>query len=220
VKTVHQSLYYLGMLEALGFEPSGTSVSIVPTEEQQRAAGRHLAEWGIAGRRPLVGMAPGAAYGPAKRWFPERFAAVADRLAERFACPVLLFGSAGDRASTEAVQSAAKTALVDIAGRTSLGDAIALIACCDLFITNDSGLMHVAGALGVPTVAVFGSTDPKTTYPLGERTVLVRRPVDCSPCLRQECPTDFRCMDLVTVDEVLEHSTRLLEEAGHRRGNA
>jgi len=220
VKTVHQSLYYLGMLEALGFEPSGTSVSIVPTEEQQRAAGRHLAEWGIAGRRPLVGMAPGAAYGPAKRWFPERFAAVADRLAERFACPVLLFGSAGDRASTEAVQAAAKTALVDIAGRTSLGDAIALIACCDLFITNDSGLMHVAGALGVPTVAVFGSTDPKTTYPLGERTVLVRRPVDCSPCLRQECPTDFRCMDLVTVDEVLEHSTRLLEEAGHRRGNA
>jgi len=220
MKTVHQSLYYLGMLEALGFEPSGTSVSIVPTEEQQRAAGRHLAEWGIAGRRPLVGMAPGAAYGPAKRWFPERFAAVADRLAERFACPVLLFGSAGDRASTEAVQAAAKTALVDIAGRTSLGDAIALIACCDLFITNDSGLMHVAGALGVPTVAVFGSTDPKTTYPLGERTVLVRRPVDCSPCLRQECPTDFRCMDLVTVDEVLEHSTRLLEEAGHRRGNA
>ena len=220
MKTVHQSLYYLGMLEALGFEPSGTSVSIVPTEEQQRAAGRHLAERGIAGRRPLVGMAPGAAYGPAKRWFPERFAAVADRLAERFACPVLLFGGDGDRASTEAVQAEAKTALVDIAGRTSLGDAIALIACCDLFITNDSGLMHVAGALGVPTVAIFGSTNPRTTYPLGERTVLVRRPVDCSPCLRQECPTDFRCMDLVTVDEVLEHSTRLLEEAGHRRGNA
>jgi heptosyltransferase-2 len=217
---VHQSLYYVEMLEALGFTPSRAPLALTPTEAQRIAAEQHLARFGIAGRRPLVGMAPGAAYGPAKRWFPERFAAVADRLAERFACPVLLFGSAGDRASTEAVQSAAKTALVDIAGRTSLGDAIALIACCDLFITNDSGLMHVAGALGVPTVAVFGSTDPKTTYPLGERTVLVRRPVDCSPCLRQECPTDFRCMDLVTVDEVLEHSTRLLEEAGHRRGNA
>jgi heptosyltransferase-2 len=220
IKSVHQSLYYVEMLEALGFTPSRAPLALTPTEAQRIAAEQHLARFGIAGRRPLVGMAPGAAYGPAKRWFPERFAAVADRLAERFACPVLLFGSAGDRASTEAVQSAAKTALVDIAGRTSLGDAIALIACCDLFITNDSGLMHVAGALGVPTVAVFGSTDPKTTYPLGERTVLVRRPVDCSPCLRQECPTDFRCMDLVTVDEVLEHSTRLLEEAGHRRGNA
>jgi len=220
MKTVHQSLYYLGMLETLGFRPSSTAVSLVPSEAQRQAAQRHLAELGIAGRRPLVGMAPGAAYGPAKRWFPERFAAVADRLAGRYACPVLLFGSAGDRLSTEAVQSAAKTALVDVAGRTSLGDAIALIACCDLFITNDSGLMHVAGALGVPTVAVFGSTNPETTYPLGGKTVLVRRPVDCSPCLKPECPTDFRCMDLVTVEEVLEHSTRLLEEAGHRSGGS
>jgi heptosyltransferase-2 len=161
-------------------------------------------------------MAPGAAYGPAKRWFPERFAAVADRLAERFACPVLLFGSDGDRPSTEAVQAAAKTPLVDIVGRTNLSDAIALIACCDLFVTNDSGLMHVAGALGVPTVAIFGSTNPQTTYPLGERTVLVRRPVDCSPCLRKECPADFRCMDLVTVDEVYDESVRLLAAAGYR----
>ena len=218
MKTVHQSLYYLGMLESLGFASAGTAVSLAPSETQRQAAQKHLAGLGIAGRRPLVGMAPGAAYGPAKRWFPQRFAAVADRLAERFACPVLLFGSAGDRASTEAVQSAAGTALADVAGRTNLSDAIALIACCDLFVTNDSGLMHVAGALGVPTVAIFGSTNPKTTYPLGERTVLVRRPVDCSPCLKQECPADFRCMDLVTVDEVLEHSTRLLEEAGYHGG--
>ena len=220
IKTVHQSLYYVEMLEALGFASAGTDVALVPSEAQKKAAQEHLAALGIAGRRPLVGMAPGAAYGPAKRWFPERFAAVADRLAERYACPVILFGSAGDRPSTEAVQSAARTALADVAGRTNLGDAIALIASCDLFVTNDSGLMHVAGALGVPTVAIFGSTNPKTTYPLGERTVLVRRPVDCSPCLKQECPTDFRCMDLVSVDEVLEHATRLLEEAGHRRGNA
>ena len=160
-------------------------------------------------------MAPGAAYGPAKRWFPERFAAVADRLAGRFSCPVVLFGSAGDRASTEAVQSAAKSTLIDIAGKTNLGDAIALIARCDLFVTNDSGLMHVAGALGVPTVAIFGSTNPQTTYPLGERTLIIRRPVDCSPCLKKECPTDFRCMDLVTVDEVYDESIRLLAEAGY-----
>lgn len=219
MKTVHQSLYYLGMLEALGFEAAGTAVPLAPTEAQRQAAQEHLARLGIAGRRPVVGMAPGAAYGPAKRWFAGRFAALADRLAGRYDCPVLLFGSTGDRASTEAVQSAATTALVDIAGTTNLSDAIALIACCDLFVTNDSGLMHVAGALGVPTVAIFGSTNPKTTYPLGERTVLIRRPVDCSPCLKQECPTDFRCMDLVTVDEVLEHSTRLLEEAGYRRGD-
>jgi heptosyltransferase-2 len=160
-------------------------------------------------------MAPGAAYGPAKRWFPERFAAVADRLAGRYACPVLLFGGSGDKASTKAVQSAAANAFIDISGRTNLREAIALIARCDLFITNDSGLMHVAGALGVPTVAIFGSTNPETTFPMGERTVIVRRAVDCSPCLKKECPTDFRCMDLVSVDEVFDQSIRLLSEAGY-----
>ncbi len=109
IKTVHQSLYYLEMLKALGFRSSGTAVQLQPTEQQKLSAERLLGQFGIAGRRPIVGMAPGAAYGPAKRWFPERFAAVADRLAGRFTCPVVLFGSSGDRASTEAVQSASKS---------------------------------------------------------------------------------------------------------------
>jgi len=215
IKTVHHSLYYLEMLKSLGFRYSDTAVQLTPTEKQKLSAEKLLGQFGIAGRHPIVGMAPGAAYGPAKRWFPERFASVADRLAGRFSCPVVLFGSAGDRASTEAVQSKAKTPLIDIAGKTNLGDAIALIAQCDLFVTNDSGLMHVAGALGVPTVSIFGSTNPQTTYPLGERTLIIRRPVDCSPCLKKECPTDFKCMDLVTVDEVYDDSIRLLAEAGY-----
>jgi heptosyltransferase-2 len=216
IKTVHQSLYYLEMLKALGFKFSDRTLRIVPTEQDREAAEKRLNENGIAGRRPIIGMAPGAAYGPAKRWFPERFATVADRLSGKYSCPVLLFGSAGDRTSTEAVQAAAQTAFIDIAGRTNLNEAIALIARCDLFVTNDSGLMHVAGALGVPTVAIFGSTNPVTTSPMGERTVLVRRPVDCSPCLKQECPTDFKCMDLVTVDEVFDESIRLLGRAGYQ----
>jgi heptosyltransferase-2 len=215
IKTVHQSLYYLEMLKALGFKCSDQTLRIVPAEQDREAAQRRLTEYGIAGRRPIIGMAPGAAYGPAKRWFPERFAAVADRLSGKYSCPVLLFGSAGDRTSTEAVQAAAQIALIDIAGRTNLNEAIALIARCDLFVTNDSGLMHVAGALGVPTVAIFGSTNPVTTSPMGERTVIVRRPVDCSPCLKQECPTDFKCMDLVSVDEIFEESIRLLDQAGY-----
>lgn len=215
IKTVHQSLYYLEMLRTLGFTSSGNKIRLALTEPQRHSAERHLHRLGIAGRRPVVGMAPGAAYGPAKRWFPKRFAAVADRLTERYACPVVLFGSDGDRMSTQAVQSAAKNVLIDIAGRTNLSNAIALIACCDLFVTNDSGLMHVAGALGVPTVAIFGSTNPQTTFPMGERTVIIRRPVDCSPCLKQECPTDFKCMDLVTVDEVYDESIRLLAGEGY-----
>ena len=215
IMTVHQSLYYLEMLKALGFRAPGSPLKLAATEKQRLSAEKLLGQFGIAGRRPVVGMAPGAAYGPAKRWFPERFAAVADRLVTKTSCPVLLFGSDGDRTSTEAVQAAGKTPFIDIAGRTNLEEAIALIARCDLFITNDSGLMHVAGALGVPTVAIFGSTNPQTTYPLGERTVILRRPVDCSPCLKKECPTDFKCMDLVTVDEVYDDSIRLLTEAGY-----
>jgi len=215
IKTVHQSLYYLEMLKALGFRSSDRTARIVPAEQDREAVQRRLSEYGISGRRPIIGLAPGAAYGPAKRWFPERFAAVADRLAGRYDCPVLLFGGSGDRGSTEAVQSAAANTFIDISGRTNLREAIALIARCDLFITNDSGLMHVAGALGVPTVAIFGSTNPETTFPMGERTVIVRRAVDCSPCLKKECPTDFRCMELVSVDEVFESSIRLLSEAGY-----
>jgi heptosyltransferase-2 len=216
IKKVHQSLYYLEMLKALGFKFSDQTLRIVPTEQDRQAAEMHLSEYGIAGQRPVIGMAPGAAYGPAKRWYPERFAAVADRLNRKYSCPLLLFGSAGDRASTEAVQAAAQVSFIDIAGRTSLNEAIAMIARCDLFVTNDSGLMHVAGALGVPTVAIFGSTNPVTTSPMGERTVIVRRTVDCSPCLKQKCPTDFACMDLVSIDEVFDESIRLLAEAGYQ----
>ena len=188
IKTVHQSLYYLEMLKALGFRSSGTAVQLTPTEKQKLSAERLLGQFGIAGRHPIVGMAPGAAYGPAKRWFPERFASVADRLAGRYSCPVVLFGSAGDRASNEAVQSAAKSTLIDIAGKTNLGDAIALIARCDLFVTNDSGLMHVAGALGVPTVAVFGSTNPQTPTPWGRGRSSSAGPWIAAPASRRSVP--------------------------------
>ncbi len=215
IRKVHQSLYYLEMLKALGFRSPGRTARIALAEEDRLSAERRLREYGIAHRKPVIGMAPGAAYGPAKRWIPARFAAVADRLIGRFSCPVMLFGGAGDRMITEAVQSAAQSPFVDIAGRTNLREAIALIARCDLFITNDSGLMHVAGALDVPTVAIFGSTNPLTTSPPGERTVIVRKAVDCSPCLKKECPTDFRCMELVTVEEIFDVSLRLLSEAGY-----
>ena len=85
-----------------------------------------------------------------------------------------------------------------------------MIAKCRLFISNDSGLMHVAGALGVPLVAVFGSTNPATTSPPGMKSVIVRKPVDCSPCLKKVCPTDFACMNLIGVDDVIEAAERLL----------
>jgi len=174
----------------------------VPPAEYRDLADRALRARGVDPATPLAGIAPGAAYGPAKRWFPDRFATVADRLAEEFGCAVLVFGSAGDRESAGAVQASARTALVDLAGTTSLREALALISRCRVFVSNDSGLMHVAAALGVPTAAIFGSTNPLTTGPRGPRFSIIRRPVDCSPCLRETCPEDFRCMDAITAEDV------------------
>ncbi|MBW2649289.1 MAG: glycosyltransferase family 9 protein [Deltaproteobacteria bacterium] len=123
----------------------------------------------------------------------------------------ILLGSMGDRGRTGLVQQHSKNDLIDIAGKTSLKEAIALIARCDLFISNDSGLMHLAGALGVPLVAIFGSTNPTTTSPVGEKSVVIYKDVSCSPCLKKECPTDFRCMDLIGVDDIYDAARDILD---------
>jgi heptosyltransferase-2 len=100
--------------------------------------------------------------------------------------------------------------MMNLAGRTSLEDSVYLISQCRLFLSNDSGLMHVAGGLNIPTVAIFGSTNPVTTSPAGERTTLVRKETPCSPCLKKTCPTDFRCMTAVTVEDVVEAALTLI----------
>ena len=211
---MHQSYYYVEMLRALGFRFSGTAVQLTPTEQQKLSAEKLLGQFGIAGRHPIVGMAPGAAYGPAKRWLPERFASVADRLAVRFSCPVVLFGSAGDRASNEAVQSAAKSTLIDIAGKTNLGDAIALIARCDLFVTNDSGSYARGGGLGVPTVAIFGSTNPDDLPP-GERTSSSADPWTVVPASRRTAPPISNAWISSRSTRCYDDSIRLLAMAGY-----
>jgi heptosyltransferase-2 len=210
IRKVHQVNYYREMVKALGCLDAGDAVRLVPGDDYRPLADSILAGYGIGGQHPLIGIAPGATYGPAKKWFPARFAAVADRLIDDLVAQVLLFGSAADRDSTGAVKRNAMHNLVNLAGKTGLREAIALIARCDLFISNDSGLMHVAAALGVPTVAVFGSTNPLTTSPVGEKTVIVRKEIECSPCLAKTCPTDFPCMDRITVDDVLGAAKGLL----------
>ncbi len=213
VRSVHQIDYYLAMVAALGCPAQDRRVRLVPGPEYTPLAEGLFTRYGLARRRPLIGIAPGAAYGPAKKWFPDRFAAVADRLLDATGGQAVLFGSAGDRESTTAVARSARHTLTDIAGTTDLREALALIARCGLFLSNDSGLMHIAGALGVPTVALFGSTNPAATSPAGERSVVIHHPVECGPCLKPVCPTDFACMEAIGVDEVYAAAMRLLEEA-------
>ncbi len=210
IRQVHQIDYYLAMVGALGCAAGGRDVRLRPGQDYDETAKSLLGRFGITGKGPLIGIAPGAAYGPAKKWFPERFAAVADRLIDLTGGQAILFGSAGDRESTAAVEKNARHRFIDIAGKTDLKEAMALIARCALFLSNDSGLMHVAGALGIPTIAIFGSTNPATTSPVGVKSVVIHHDLECSPCLKPVCPTDFRCMEMIGVDEVYAAARNLL----------
>jgi heptosyltransferase-2 len=146
-------------------------------------------------------MSPGAAYGTAKRWLPERFAQAAASLGD----PVALFGSKDERDLCDSIRGQITTVPVEnFAGRTSLREFIDLAAACRVFLTNDSGAMHIASALGVPTVAIFGATDHVATGPTGSNARVVRQQVECSPCLLRECPIDHRCMTAVTADQVVQ----------------
>ncbi len=213
IRSVHQIDYYREMVRALGCRVAGRDVRLRPGADYDETAKRLLGQFGIAAGSPLIGIAPGAAYGPAKKWLPERFAAVADRLIDTTGAQAILFGSSGDRESTASVGKQARHRLIDIAGTTNLKEAMALIARCTLFLSNDSGLMHVAGALGIPTIAIFGSTNPATTSPVGEKSIVIHHAVSCSPCLKPVCPTDFRCMETIGVDEVYEEARKLLGDA-------
>ena len=202
IKKIHQGDYYLEMVKALGCAPVGKEMHL-QAKINRVTAQNILREFISGGAKQIIGMAPGATYGPAKRWFPERFAAVADELCKNKNCQVILLGGKDDRESAEKVCSKAGTKLINLAGKTTLREAVYLISQCSLFVGNDSGLMHIAGALNIPTVAIFGSTNPVTTSPVGEKIIIVRKEVSCSPCLKETCPTDFRCMDFIAVEEVL-----------------
>lgn len=206
----HESFYYLELLRRIGW------LDRLPERPEARLDGiRHEPQ-------ALVGVSPGAAFGSAKRWLPERFAQAAAALAARLDAAVEVFGSAGERPLCEQVAEGVRAqgvAVTNHAGQTTLEEFIRRAARCRLFLTNDSGAMHVAAALGVPTVAVFGSTDAEATSPLGPWTRIVREPVECSPCLLRECPIDHRCMTRVGVARVVDAALELLEaaEAGSRR---
>jgi len=209
----HQRFYYLELLRRAAMIerfPDTGDIRLDGIDEARAAGAEHLSQLSISG--PAVGISPGAAYGNAKRWFPERFAAVAETLAPS---AVLLFGSAGERDLCETVAEPLRRARVDVrnlAGETTLRQFIDLAAACRLFLTNDSGAMHVSSALGVPTVAVFGATDDTTTGPTGPLARVVREHAECSPCLLRECPIDHRCMTAVTVERTAAVAQELWKE--------
>ncbi|PYI92463.1 MAG: lipopolysaccharide heptosyltransferase II [Verrucomicrobia bacterium] len=150
-----------------------------------------------------LGLCPGAEYGPAKRWLPERFAQVALKIAEERPIQWILFGTAADLERGAAIESTLGAHCLNRIGQTTLDQLAAELGECALLLTNDTGTMHLATLIGVPVVAVFGSTEPRLTGPLGLGHDILRHQVECSPCFLRECPIDFRCMKAVSVEEVV-----------------
>jgi heptosyltransferase II len=156
-----------------------------------------------------VGLCPGAEYGPAKRW--PYFGEAAKILTEKYQLNWLIFGTARERELAEDVARQIGPAANNLTGKTSLAGLIQELQRCQLLLTNDTGTMHLAAHLGVPTVAIFGSTEPALTGPIGQGHVVIRHQVECSPCFLRTCPIDFRCMERVKVAEVVAAVERLLD---------
>jgi len=202
----HERFYYLELLRRSGLINELPTASEIHLDGAEAAAQRGRRVFEARGvKLPVIGVSPGAAYGSAKRWLPERFAEAAARLAEGGS--IAIFGSAAERSMCAQVADAC--AGHNFAGTTTLREFIDLTAACQLFLTNDSGAMHIAAGLGVPSLTVFGPTDETATGPSGSNARIVREPVECAPCKLRECPIDHRCMTRVTVESVLETSGRL-----------
>ena len=210
----HQRYYYLELLRRAGIIdalPESGAIRLDGIEQAVKRGASHFDKLGA--NLPVIGVSPGAAYGGAKRWMADGFAETASRLALEDSATVALFGSTAERelCNTIAASIDARGApVVNLAGRTSLREFIDLAAACRLFLTNDSGAMHIASAAGVRTVAIFGATDDIATGPTGPLARVVRQEVECSPCLLRECPIDHRCMTRVTPDRVAAVALELL----------
>ncbi|CAK8719981.1 lipopolysaccharide heptosyltransferase II [Candidatus Electrothrix laxa] len=207
IRTKHQVHYYQEMLEGLGLQRSENSLELFLDSAAEQEADALIKEaLELQGEKandiPIIGLNPGAAYGPAKCWPVAKYAELAGRLSDKTGGLIVIFGTAADQEAAAEI-SAAGERVLDLTGKTTLAQALACIARCSVFVTNDSGLMHVAAALNTPLVAVFGSTDHIATGPYSEQATVVRRPVECSPCMKTHCPKGhFQCMEGITVEEV------------------
>ncbi len=180
--------------------PSHPQLLVSDTQRSQA-----LAKFGLTLDKPVAVFCPGAEYGPAKRWPPQYYAELAQHLREQ-GYAVWLIGSSKDKAVADIIVSLGNEPCRNLCGVTDLAEAIALLSCADLVVSNDSGLMHIAAALDRPMLAIFGSSSPQFTPPLSDKAQVLRLDLPCSPCFKRECPLGhFNCMIKLTPREVARH---------------
>jgi heptosyltransferase-2 len=214
-RTLHQAEYYRALVRGLGMDaPSDELPSIRARPATAARAEAALAREAVAGDATLVGFAPGAAYGHAKRWPPRRVADLVVRLTRERGAVCVLVGAAGDREAGREIESAVPpdVRLVNLIGRTDLRLLVGVLARCRAFVSNDSGAMHLAAATGLPVTAIFGPTDDRVTAPLGGHDLMIHQ-VFCRPCMLRDCPIDHRCMKGITVEAVFAAVGRRLDAA-------
>ena len=213
---IHQVQYYWNLLRPMGLTGAPSAPELFVTPDEERAMARRLEQAGIPATDLMIGINPGSTYGGAKRWLPERFAEVADRLCRMFSesqgkqVSVLIVGAKGEEPLGREIAERLSARSVVLSGATTIRELMAAVKRCALLLTNDTGPMHIASALHVPIVAIFGPTDWRTTSPYGAEHAIIREPVDCAPCLLRECPIDHRCMTQISADQVYEAAVKQL----------
>lgn len=211
-ETQHQVITYKTLLQPLDIPLSNTPPQLFISDKEKKEADQFLNLLGIDPKKNMIiGINPGAAYGSAKCWPPERFEAVTRKLLDNPNVYILYFGDTNTASLINDICKGFTERVINLAGRTTLRELMALINCCDLFLTNDSGPMHIAAALNVRLLALFGSTNEVKTgpYPQGQ---VIHKHVECSPCYKRICPIDFRCMKRISVDEVYDKLLDMLQK--------
>lgn len=212
----HEKVYYLELLRRAGWidtVPDVPAISLEIPEARRKRAAEKLVASGARSAKLRIAVGAGATYGSAKCWLPERFAETLNAFLRESDGEVILFGTAAEAQVSAAISERLLRRPIDLTGQTSVGELPALLSQCQLFLGNDSGAMHVAAAVGLPMVAIFGPTDPEGTAPVTPRCTIVQQKPYCSPCFLRRCPTDHRCMTAIGEGMVASALRQRLAEA-------
>lgn len=209
----HESEYTLELLGMIGIRAKEREFFVPVEKKSIGKIERIFSEYHIGKGVPLVAVNPGASC-PSKRWPPAKFAVLCDGLAEKFRARIVIVADRENKKAADLLANDMKHEPVNLAGKTTVGELAALLSMCDLFVSNDSGPVHVASAVGTPVISIFGRKDPglspKRWAPAGEKSVFFHKDVGCDPCLAHRCKIGFRCLEAIGTDEVLQVAGRFL----------
>ncbi len=206
----HQIFYYLNLLDKLGLKIENPILHLKVNKEEIEWVNKTLKQLKISSKSLIIGINPGSFYGSAKRWPTENFAKLATKFVTELKAEVFIFGSKKEESIGNRIYSLANKKIYNFIGKTNLRELIALISKCNLFITNDSGPMHIANALRIPVIAIFGPTNPEYTSPFHPPFKIIQKKVPCAPCKHRDCPSEHKCMKDISPEEVFEFSKSLL----------